>query len=316
QAEDHGVWIARLAMAAIFSLPLFAAWSLLESGAPPLVRGFRLVLTLGSMMVMGAMVFVKQHMLDGELMELLRASGHSYENLTRLQEQLVKSEKLASLGQLVGGAAHEINNPLTAMLGYSDLLAETSLSGEQRDLAERIGYEVRHTMFLVSSLLSFAKQVPGEKTLLDVNALAEMAIKLSQAHLHGRSIQLTSHLQPDLPQVRGDSNQLLQVWLHIINNAVHAMENTAGALTIETRQQHGMVVLLKTPVQDVNNSSAFGHDARKGCALWRKANSEAVVTAYPSMPAVQILHKKIDTRSISSDPVSPYQKIMNLIGEN
>ncbi len=243
QAENHGVWIARLAMAAIFSLPLFAAWSLLESGAPPLVRGFRLVLTLGSMMVMGAMVFVKQHMLDGELMDLLRASRHSYENLTRLQEQLVKSEKLASLGQLVGGAAHEINNPLTAMLGYSDLLAETSLSGEQRDLAERIGYEVRHTKFLVSSLLSFAKQVPGEKTLLDVNALAEMAIKLSQAHLHGRSIQLTSHLQPDLPQVRGDSNQLLQVWLHIINNAVHAMENTAGALTIETRQQHGMVVL-------------------------------------------------------------------------
>jgi signal transduction histidine kinase len=249
EAQNHGVWIARMAMAAIFSLPLFAAWSLLESGAPPSVRSFRLMLTLVSMMAMGAMVFVKQHMLDRELMDLLRASRHSYENLARLQEQLVQSEKLASLGQLVGGAAHEINNPLTAMLGYSDLLAETSLSGEQRDLAERIGYQVRHTKFLVSSLLSFAKQVPGEKTPLDVNALAEMAIKLSQAHLHGRSIQLISHLQPDLPQVRGDSNQLLQVWLHIINNAVHAMESTGGDLTIETQQQHGMVVL------------EFSHDA-------------------------------------------------------
>ena len=243
QAENHGVWIARLAMAAIFSLPLLAAWSLLGSAAPPPVRSFRLVLTLGSMMVVGAMVFVKQHMLDRELMDLLRASRHSYENLTRLQEQLVQSEKLASLGQLVGGAAHEINNPLTAMLGYSDLLAETSLSDEQRDLAERIGYEVRHTKFLVSSLLSFAKQVPGEKTVLDVNALAQTAIKLSQAHLHARSIELTSHLQPDLPQVRGDSNQVLQVWLHIINNALHAMENTGGNLTIETQQQDGMVVL-------------------------------------------------------------------------
>jgi signal transduction histidine kinase len=249
EAQNHGVWIARMAMAAIFSLPLFAAWSLLESGAPPSVRSFRLMLTLVSMIVMGAMVFVKQHILDRELMDLLRASRHSYENLARLQEQLVQSEKLASLGQLVGGAAHEINNPLTAMLGYSDLLAETSLSGEQRDLAERIGYQVRHTKFLVSSLLSFAKQVPGEKTPLDVNALAEMAIKLSQAHLHGRSIQLISHLQPDLPQVRGDSNQLLQVWLHIINNAVHAMESTGGDLTIETQQQHGMVVL------------EFSHDA-------------------------------------------------------
>src|SRR6266571_4267927 len=77
------------------------------------------------------------------IIALDRAPNHQgrkqAENLTRLQEQLVKSEKLASLGQLVGGAAHEINNPLTAMLGYSDLLAETSLSGEQRDLAECIG---------------------------------------------------------------------------------------------------------------------------------------------------------------------------------
>jgi signal transduction histidine kinase len=243
QAETHGVWVARLAMGAIFSLPLFAVCVLLDNAAPPAVRSFRLMLTLGSMVLMGAMVFVKQHLLDRELLSLLRASRDSYENLTRLQEQLVQSEKLASLGQLVGGAAHEINNPLTAMLGYSDLLAETSLSDEQRGLAERIGYQVRRTKFLVSSLLGFAKQVSGERAPLDVNALVQTAIKLSQAQLQAANVQLTTDLQSALPQVRGDSNQLLQVCMHIINDALHAMENTGGTLTIITRQKDDVVVL-------------------------------------------------------------------------
>src|SRR2546426_10619659 len=178
QAENHGVWIARLAMAAIFSLPLFAAWSLLESGAPPLVRGFRLGLTLGSMMVMGAMVFVKQHMLDGELMDLLRASRHSYENLTRLQEQLIHSEKLASLGQLVGGAAHEINNPLTAMLGYSDLLSASALPPQEQTLAARIAAQVRRTRTLVASLLTFVRQAPARMSAVDLNSILQTAMRL------------------------------------------------------------------------------------------------------------------------------------------
>src|SRR2546422_9708113 len=166
----HGVWVARLGMITIFSLPLFAAWSVFDTATPPRVRTFRLVVTLGSMMVMGVMVFLKQHVLDRELLELLRASQESFENLRRLQAQLVQSEKLASLGQLVGGAAHELNNPLTAMLGYSDLLVATPLSGEQRLLAEKIGHQVRRTKSLVSSLLSFAKQVPSEKILLDIRS--------------------------------------------------------------------------------------------------------------------------------------------------
>src|SRR5207245_6286093 len=141
----HGVCVARLCMITIFSLPLFAAWSVFDTATPPVVRTFRVVVTLGSMMVMGAMVFLKQHLLDRELLGLLRASQESFENLRRLQAQLVQSEKLASLGQLVGGAAHELNNPLTAMLGYSALLSATSLTGEQRVLSEKIGHQARRT---------------------------------------------------------------------------------------------------------------------------------------------------------------------------
>jgi signal transduction histidine kinase len=239
----HGVWVARLGMIAIFSLPLFAAWSVFDKQAPPQIRTFRLMVTLGSMMVMGTLVFLKQHLLDRELLRLLRTSQKSFEDLRRVQAQLVQSEKLASLGQLVGGAAHELNNPLTAMLGYSDLLVGMPLDGEQHALAEKIGNQVRRTKALVSSLLSFAKQVPAEKMLLDVNALAHTAVKLCQPQLLARNIRVHTELADELPPILGDSNQLLQVCLHITNNALNVMADTGGTLHVSTRLWENLVLL-------------------------------------------------------------------------
>ena len=91
---NHGVWGARWGMIAIFSLPIFAAWSIFDTANPSTVRSFRLVLTLGAIMAMGAMVFLRQHLLDRQLMRLLRSSEESFENLKRLQVQLVQSENL------------------------------------------------------------------------------------------------------------------------------------------------------------------------------------------------------------------------------
>ena len=225
---SRGVWVTRLGMIAIFSLPLFAAWCVFDTASPSNVRTFRLVVTLACMLVMGVMVFRKQHLLDRELIGLLRASEESFENLRRVQAQLVQSEKLASLGQLVGGAAHELNNPLTAMLGYSELLTDTPLNIEQRALAEKIAQQVRRTKALVSSLLSFAKQVPIEKTLLDLNALTNTAVKLAQPQLHAVNVTVRTDLALNLPKILGDSNQLLQVCLHITNNALYAMSAKGG----------------------------------------------------------------------------------------
>ncbi len=239
----YGVWVARLGMAAIFSLPLFALWSLFDAGIPTSVRTFRLVLTLSSMLLMGALVFFKQHLLDCELLRLLNASQESLGNLKRVQAQLVQSEKLASLGQLVGGAAHELNNPLTAMMGYSDLLAATELSGEQRLLMQKIEHQVRRTRTLVSSLLSFAKQVPAEKTLVDINALVQTAVKLCLPQSRGPNVQVHTNFTKDLPRVLGDSNQLLQVCLHVTNNALHALTDTGGTLTVTARLQDASVLL-------------------------------------------------------------------------
>jgi len=239
----YGVWVARLGMAAIFSLPLFALWSLFDAGIPQKVRTFRLVLTLSSMLLMGALVFFKQHLLDCELLQLLTASQQSFDNLKRVQAQLVQSEKLASLGQLVGGAAHELNNPLTAMMGYSDLLSVTELSADQRVLMQKIEHQVRRTRTLVSSLLSFAKQVPAEKTLVDINALVQTAVKLCLPQARGPNVQVRTNFASELPRVLGDSNQLLQVCLHVTNNALHAMTDTGGTLTVTACSRDGWVLL-------------------------------------------------------------------------
>jgi signal transduction histidine kinase len=243
KSGNYGVWVARLGMTAIFSLPLFAAWSLFDGGIPQRVRTFRLVLTLASMLVMGTLVFFKQHLLDRELVQLLTDSQESFDNLKRVQAQLVQSEKLASLGQLVSGAAHELNNPLAAMMGYSDLLAATGLSDEQRALMQKIEQQVRRTRTLVSSLLSFAKQVPAEKTLVDINALVQTAVKLCVPQSRGPNIQVHTDFARELPRVLGDSNQLLQVCLHVTNNALHAMTDTGGTLTVTARLQDAWVVL-------------------------------------------------------------------------
>jgi signal transduction histidine kinase len=239
----YGVWVARLGMAAIFSLPVFALWALFDAGIPERVRTFRLVLTLSGMLLMGALVFFKQHLLDAELLRLLNTSQESFGNLKRVQAQLVQSEKLASLGQLVGGAAHELNNPLTAMMGYADLLAATELSGDQRVLMQKIEYQVRRTRTLVSSLLSFAKQVPAEKTLVDINALVQTAVKLCLPQSRGPNVQVHTDFAKELPRVLGDSNQLLQVCLHITNNALHALTDTGGTLTVSARLQDARVLL-------------------------------------------------------------------------
>ena len=95
---------------------------------PPASRIFRLALTLIAAFFMGVMVLVRQRLLDRELTQLLHHSRESVDSLNHLQAQILQSEKLASIGQLVGGAAHELNNPITAMLGYSDMLLSTRLT--------------------------------------------------------------------------------------------------------------------------------------------------------------------------------------------
>lgn len=242
--RHRGVWPARLAMAAILSMPLLAGWAYIDT-LPPSVRNYRLIVTLATILLMGFLVFLKQHFLDRELLRLLQSSEQSVENLRRLQAQLVQSEKLASLGKLVGGAAHELNNPLTAVLGYAELLSATQpLTDEQRSLTEKITQHVRRTKTLVTSLLSFAKQIPTQKIPVDLNSIARTALIQSKPQMRTRNMEVRTSLAVDLPRIEGDQNQLLQVCLHIINNAMQAMEESGqGMVQVSTRAESDTVVL-------------------------------------------------------------------------
>ena len=244
----YGVWVARCGMIAVFSLPLFAAWTLSDTRIPSRIRLFRLALTLFAAFGMGVLVFVRQHRLDRELMRLLENSQHSFETLKHLQAQILQSEKLASVGQLVAGAAHELNNPITAMLGYSDLLLSTRLTAEQEPLAAKIGQYSRRTKALVASLISFARQSPTAKTPVDLNTLARTAVKLSQPQWEAQHIEVRTQFDPALPKVLGDSNQLLQMCLQLVGNCVHIMSEKGGKILAVTsyRQANSAVLLITT----------------------------------------------------------------------
>ncbi len=240
----YGVWVARCSMIAVFSLPLFAAWALSDNAVPTRVRVFRLALTLVAAFFMGVMIFIRQHLLDRELIHLLDHSRKSFDNLNRLQAQILQSEKLASIGQLVGGAAHELNNPITAMLGYSDMLLSTPLTPEQQPLAATIGQYVRRTKSLVASLISFARQAPAPKGPVDLNTLARTAVKLTQSQWETLGIEIRTQFDPALPKVLGDSNQLFQVCLQLVANSLHVLSERGGRiLTVSTERQAGAAVL-------------------------------------------------------------------------
>src|SRR6202030_3551856 len=100
---DETIWASRLARAALLSLPLIGFWCLKSSTAPVTVHQFRILVTLGAVLPLGILAFLRHELVDRERLRLLRASQESIDNLKRLQMQFVQSEKLASIGQLVGG---------------------------------------------------------------------------------------------------------------------------------------------------------------------------------------------------------------------
>jgi signal transduction histidine kinase len=245
-SPGESVWATRMAMAAVLSLPLFAMYTLRFGRDGADVRDFRLMTTLVAAVPLALLVFLRTHLADADRVRLLQKSEHSIENLQRLQAQIVQSEKLVSLGQLAAGAAHEINNPLTAILGFSDLLADDdTLPEKARNTAGKIREQARRTKTLVGNLLSFARQVPSERTLLDINTVVTNAVQLRGLDLRSSKSRIELQLESVLPGVRGDGNQLMQVFFNIISNAIDAMETAGGGvLTAKTIRDRGNVVIL------------------------------------------------------------------------
>src|ERR1700720_1604135 len=227
--EEVSHWPARVAMAAVVSIPIMALWSLRYSPNREAVRTFRIGVTQVTLLVVSGLAFLRQRLVDRDRVRLLEASRHSLENLKHIQAQMIQTEKLVSIGQLAAGAAHEINNPLTGILGYSDLLVDDpSLGDRQRAVADKIRALARRIKTLVTSLLSFARRVPAEKIDLDLNQILMSAMHLSNLDLRGKKIVIETLTDSKLPAVRGDANQILQVFFNLMSNAVDALEEVGG----------------------------------------------------------------------------------------
>ncbi|MGA3212998.1 MAG: ATP-binding protein [Terriglobales bacterium] len=239
-----GVIASRLAMLAVISLPLLLIFFFLWGHPASEVREFRLIITAGALVVLPILTFLKQHILDRRLLGLWQQSRQNFDNLRRLQEQLVQAEKLASMGELISGAAHEINNPLTAIIGYSDLLADDpELPAQKKGFVIKIGQQARRVRDLVANLRSFTRHIPGEKGLVDLNAILTKAAELRVLDVKEK-IRIIEDLEPDLPPITGDANGLLQVCFHIIGNAIDALEQIdGGELRISTHSDRGNAVV-------------------------------------------------------------------------
>jgi len=156
-----------------------------------------------------------------------------------LRSKLMHAEKMAAVGQLVSGVAHEVNNPLTAILGFTDLLMENPELPEsaRRDLRV-ILQEAQRTKQIVQNLLSFARQMPPQRQLVQLNSILQRTVHLRSYDFISHGIQVVERLDESLPAVVGDSHQLQQVFLNILNNAYDAVRETARPARIEIRSAH------------------------------------------------------------------------------
>jgi two-component system NtrC family sensor kinase len=168
---------------------------------------------------------------------LYEEARQAYENLRRTQEQLLHSEKMAAVGQLISGVAHELNNPLTAILGYSQLLISSGQMGAQGiEYSEKLYKQAQRTHRIVQNLLSFARQHKPERVPVQLNLILEETLALRDYDLRMNHIRVHLELAPDLPYTSADPHQLQQVFLNMVNNAVDAMlEHTnEGDLWVRT----------------------------------------------------------------------------------
>jgi two-component system, NtrC family, sensor kinase len=158
------------------------------------------------------------------------------QTLKATQAQLIQSEKLSAVGEFVAGVAHELNNPLTSVIGFAELLKQADLHPKHRGYLQYIVKSTERCHKIVQGLLSFARQHPPERVLINVNDMVGDVLEILAYEMRTSNIEIEREFDTKVPKILGDSHQLQQVILNILNNARQAIETHSpnGRIRIST----------------------------------------------------------------------------------
>jgi PAS domain S-box-containing protein len=178
-----------------------------------------------------------------EKVRLYEETCRAYEDLRKTQEQLLQSEKMSAVGQLIAGVAHELNNPLTAILGYAQLLETEGLNSRAHEYVSKLFKQAQRTHRVVQNLLSFARQRTPQREEVDIRKVLDETLALRDYDLKTNNIRVERDMASEPAMVVADPHQIEQVFLNIINNAVDAILETGrtGKLAIRVYLQGGHV---------------------------------------------------------------------------
>jgi signal transduction histidine kinase len=161
-----------------------------------------------------------------------------------LHKQLARAEKLAAIGQLVAGVAHELNNPLTSIVGYTELITDDVPAGPARQKLDKMLREAQRMKRIIENLLRFARQNNLEKKSANLDTLLQDVLALREYHLTNHDVEVQVQIEPGLPHVALDEDQFKQILLNLLNNSIDALEGiSTKRIRIAAACNNGRVVL-------------------------------------------------------------------------
>lgn len=209
---------------------------------------------------------IPYHDLDGNIIGIITFALDITDRKV-LEEQLIHSEKLATVGRLVAGVAHELNNPLSIVLGYCQLLhGDNALNEEHQKKIGRIQEAALRCSAIVDNLLKFSRKSKLDRKNIQINSVLEKTLGLTEHAIHVANIKVEKEFSDDLPEITGDFNQLQSVFVNLINNAYDAInesdiDNKKGKIRIRSFTRDGNIIIRVSDngpgIPDENKNSIF-----------------------------------------------------------